>query len=216
MRAFALLALGATQSIPASAPGAPRWLTDLGESVLARCDLIVLARVEKAAELGGGAAVATLRPERRLDPGPKPGTVVVLGSRGEFRPVGEGGASDLFFLSREGEGGRFKTFGRVASADPSFGGKTRLVEETLRIAALEDPAGRLAQIRILLHRGLAGADAYLRWNALAEFTSWAARHRDRIGEEDLARMREVEKGTDDPVFRAGLVSLLRALEKSPR
>ena len=59
MRVGALLALGWVQSIPASAP-APRWLTDLGEGVLGRCDLVLLARVERAAELGMVDFAATL------------------------------------------------------------------------------------------------------------------------------------------------------------
>jgi hypothetical protein len=203
--AAALLLL---QSRPASGPSEGSWLTDLGERILSRCDLVVLARVEGTAEVGA-ATVGRLRVERALDGGSFPPKVSVLAPRGS---LGEPDASHLFFLERNGEAERYGLVGRVAATDPDFASKVLLAQETLRIAALRQPADRLARTREMLHRHLAGEDPYLRSNAILELERWVKRFPRRLGKEDPGRIREVAGAARDPVQRRRLESLARAVE----
>jgi hypothetical protein len=205
-----LLAQSAPASAPASRPAGP-WLTELGEGVLARCDLVVLARVASATDLANGACVGVLRPERRLNPGPLPATAVVVGTRGEFQAAGASDPLELFLLARSGEGGRFALVGRIVPSDPAFAAKTSLAEETLGIAGLTDPAERLRRTRLLLHRGLAGEDPYLRANALVEFEGWGGKHPERFTADDLDRLRAIEGAAKDSAFRGRIGALLRRL-----
>ncbi len=203
--AAALLLL---QSRPASGPSEGPWLTDLGERILSRCDLVVLAKVEESSEVGA-ASVGRLRIERGLDGGAPPPRVSVLAARGA---LGEPDASHLFFLERKGETERYGLVGRVAATDPDFASKVVLAQETLRIAALRQPGERLARAREMRHRHLAGEDSYLRSNAILELERGAKRFPRRLGKEDLGRIREVAGAARDPVHRRRLESLARSVE----
>ncbi|MCI0585235.1 MAG: hypothetical protein L0323_00180, partial [Planctomycetes bacterium] len=174
---------------------------------LSRCDLVVLAKVEGAAEVGA-ATVGRLKVERALDGGSPAPKVSVLAPRGS---LGEPDASHLYFLDRKGEE-RYGLVGRVAATDPDFASKVLLAQETLRIAALRLPAERLARAREMLHRHLAGEDPYLRSNAILELERWAKRFPRRLGKEDPGRIREVAGAARDPIQRRRLESLARAVE----
>ncbi|HET6203708.1 MAG TPA: hypothetical protein VFI25_13010 [Planctomycetota bacterium] len=204
---IAAFAIALLQSRPASAPAPAEgpWLTDLGERILSRCDLVILARVAESVDLGGGSA-AMLHVERRLDGGPAPPRVSVLAPRGSL-PESE--RSDLFFLQGKEGTERFGLVGRVAASDPTFAAKTLLAEETLRIAALRSPEERLQRTRLLLHRGLAGEDPYLRANALLEFERWAERFPRRLGKEDVERIRALAGRSKDAPLRKRLERLCR-------
>jgi hypothetical protein len=205
-----VLAILAILGLAAAAPGRPSpHVTYFGESLLARCDLVVRAKVVSRVQLANGMTLTTFEVEETLL-GESPGERLVLGSP-DPGYHGEPGRESVLFLERdERPRSGFRTLERFASDDDEGPARLAMARAYVRVESIADPVRRVTETRALHVGNIAGEDEWARANAIREL-SWFTRHwadtfskgeRDRLfGARERVRDRELREMLDASLHR---------------
>ncbi len=187
--------------------------TRLGEELLARCPVVVVARVISVRRAGLSAQLLSLRVvERMLGPDAAPDSVLSV-----FAPPSElaFGHELLAFLEPQGDAGRFRLVFQVPSSDAHYEAKLALTRRQVWLLEEPDPERRIDLTFLLLFRSLASADPWVRGHALEELQSLATRHPALFTDARRQGLKAVVAGLQDEAVLAGVervAALLRAAE----
>jgi hypothetical protein len=198
--------------VPAK-PEAPAfvWFNELGDTVVAKCDLIVLGKVSSIKELVGGAVVRVTVSTWFFGDHAADQTDVTLLSHADDFFLGN---ELLLFLTKFESGPRFTYLNRILKSDPDFDAKRKVLEQTLELQKLKEEERR-RQVRKLIYDGADARDAWTRWHALTDLHHALTNHPGLVTLEDRADLRALAKRSGDAKFQKALLAELTEKEKSP-
>ena len=195
----------------AAAKPAFAWYSELGDTVVAKCDVILTGKVGAISELRGGAIVRVdVETWYWGERAPGQTEVTLLAHPDDFFT----GTDLLLFLQRFENGGRFIYLNRVLQSDPDFGAKRRVLERTLALRQLATDEERRHEVRRRVYEDAGSSDAWTRAHVLREI-GWLRRTWPGVlTREDLADLRELAKRSTDEKWKKALLAALEDKERN--
>jgi hypothetical protein len=198
---------------PAVKPAKPAfaWYSELGDTVIAKCDAILTGRVGPISELRGG-AVVRIDVEHWFDGEPEPGQteVTVLAHPDDFFT----GTRLLLFLQRYESRGRYTYLNRILESDPDFEPKRRLLEQTLALRDLKSDEERRYAVRRRIYEEAGSIEPWTRAHVLRELAYLRKAWPDLLTRDDLADLRELAKRSADEKWKKALLAAIEDKERN--
>lgn len=215
--AAALSSASAQQPAPAPPPVPAKpppfvYFNELGDTVVSKCDVIVLGRVAAVKEFVGGVVVRVAVTTWLLgDHTEGEQEVALLAHPDDFFA----GNELLLFLEKFEGGPRFTYLNRILKSDPDFEAKRKVLDQTLELRKLKQEEERRRQVRRLIYEGADARDSWTRWHALADLKHVLSNHPGLVTPEDRADLRALAQRSSDAKFQKALLAALAEKEKSP-
>ena len=207
------LAAPATPADPKAAPAKPAfaWYSQLGDTVISKCDAIVTGRVGAISELRGG-AIVRVEVETWFygDHAPGQDEVTLLAHPDDFFT----GTELLLFLQRFENGGRFTYLNRILKSDSDFEAKRKVLERTLALRDFPRDEDRRHEVRRRIYEDAGSIDAWTRAHVLLEI-AWLRRNwPGLLTRPDLADLRELARRSPDEKWKKALLAALEDKERN--
>jgi len=197
---------------PAAAkPGPPAfaWYSTLGDTVVAKCDAIVVGRIGAINELRGGTVVRVEVETWYLgEPVPGQTEVTLLAYPNDFFT----GTELLLFLQRFESSGRYTYLNRILTSDADFEAKRRVLEQTLALRRLASDDERRYAVRRKIYEEAGAIDAWTRAHVLREIAYLRRTWPGLLTRDDLADLRELAKRSGDEKWKKSLLAALEVKE----
>jgi hypothetical protein len=218
LTAAALSSAAGQQPAPKEPPPVPAkpapfvYFNELGDTVVAKCDAVVLGKVASVKEFVGGTVVrVTVSGWLLGDHAAGDDEVTVLAHPDDFFV----GNELLLFLQKFEGGPRFTYLNRILKSDPDFDAKRKVLDQTLELRKLKEEVDRRRQVRRLIYEGADARDSWTRWHALADLKHVLSNHKGLITDDDRTDLRALAQRSSDAKFQKALLAALSEKEKSP-
>ena len=198
---------------PAGTPAKPAfaWYSELGDTVVAKCDAIVTGKVGAISELRGG-AIVRVEVETWFWGARAPGQseVTLLAHPDDFFT----GTELLLFLKRFENGGRFTYLNRVLESDSDFEAKRKLLERTLALREVPRDDDRRHEVRRRIYEDAGSIEPWTRAHVLREIAWLRKTWPGLLTRADLADLRELVRRSADEKWKKALLAALEDKERN--
>jgi hypothetical protein len=191
----------------ASPPAAPAfaWYSELGDTVVAKCDAILVGKVGAISELRGGAIVRVdvstwYYGDRTADAT----SVTLLANPDDFFI----GTELLLFLKKFESGERYTYVNRIIKSDSDFEPKRKVLEQTLALRAIARDDDRRREVRRRIYEDAGSTEMWTRSHVLREIAWLRAKWPDVLSREDFNDLRELARRSSDEKWKKALLAAL--------
>lgn len=218
LTAAALSPALAQQPAPAPPPQVPAkpppfvYFNELGDTVVSKCDAVVLGKVASVKDFPGGSIVRVTVSSWLLgEHGATENEVTLLAHPDDFFA----GNELLLFLQKFEGGPRFTYVNRILKSDPDFEAKRKVLDQTLELRSLKQEEDRRRQVFRLIYEGAQSRDSWTRWHSLADLKHVLSNHKGLVTDDDRTDLRSLAQRSTDAKFQKALLAALSEKEKTP-